>query len=1082
MISILNSLLGNLVDKCTKEYDLFANVLDLNLSIIFSNNSRILSEQSQRNSANTVHRSLSTNNEMIASREDIHSLYKNLIDHVRNLFRKECSDSLLINFGLEPRPVYHLPARIISNTGTGSASSHHHRLHQSEDPADFSMLEDAYVGTDNEAHIYKTLLEIKMNQEHPNLAPNRHHHHHSELSIETFYDDIFRIFKERCDKRLDIRFGELIKFRSQFDFRRFQRFVDKFSSTFDSLIQERIQNKPLINELNELCSTLFDTRKVVLRAYVKKLLADKWPKAGDDNLLKFVLTWPLFQTVYENQIHFSSLSSTNSSNPLTIQTENTYNEANQLLSFAWNEKFIQTFRYIIGVLNSLAAGNAFISDIVLLNSNADKSARKLVKFLGENLTYLKSSLQFTNFDQLISVRMKEVNEFDRYTNNMKLFIQFSANFEQIKMNKYIECINELPNNKGRLGELSHYCRCAPVSQMNSLPSNYFPNITYFPEINTVVMETIDKIVSMDRAKCVMFDFYFRETLIALSSQQQEIHSVIGSLWEITLRKWKSLADEIDSQKIKLIRLDHILSSHFQMNFDQMLSEHRYLLNYFNKITADSRIYQIQLWYKFRASYDAAFAIKKIKDLLQLTNKFTELNDLLQITSEHYQEWKLEKMDQEIAETVKCLEIMNDRNKLNCLKAFSESLELVNWLRLKIKGLAQLKTLVDSLFMSAALDKSPQATNRTVLAKTLKDAGSAYAALIYELKPDHDFKKFMSLCEQVCEFLVNDPKIAEKLLAVRDKWQLFDEIVQQTETAERNSLKTAKYLNKNGLYLITAKTGDENSIDELIQLHVVDSSVASSLLTSHYSYTDLKELQNILLLIAPRPSNDGTSDEDDVELKYFIQMLDRVSHLALRYLKLIEYGCVYFDEFRIEISCQNGSTKVNHLVNSVDSSMDCTEHLIIYFDQVLSMWSAYVTSLRDSYDCVNYYTIKQLKFITKCFKKNKTNELTVTAGDLPMIRSILFNLDTDLSLDKLHKALKQSQNKRNDSEIKHLESQMSLNSKLKDSRFASQLNLQWIQFINGHDTTSLSLKDLANLFDYIKTAARPNNDGKNFFVT
>ena len=112
MIDTNNNLLNSLVDKCTKEFDLIAAVLELTLGMIFSNFNRLPEQNQQRNqSANVNFHALSSNNtnsEISVSRADMHSRYHNLVDGVRGLFRKECNDSLLINFGLEIRPSYHL--------------------------------------------------------------------------------------------------------------------------------------------------------------------------------------------------------------------------------------------------------------------------------------------------------------------------------------------------------------------------------------------------------------------------------------------------------------------------------------------------------------------------------------------------------------------------------------------------------------------------------------------------------------------------------------------------------------------------------------------------------------------------------------------------------------------------------------------------------------------------------------------------------------------------------------------------------------------------------------------------------------
>ena len=67
----------------------------------------------------------------------------------------------------------------------------------------------------------------------------------------------------------------------------------------------------------------------------------------------------------------------------------------------------------------------------------------------------------------------------------------------------------------------------------------------------------------------------------------------------------------------------------------MYAELTYLLNYFEQANTPKRLNQIVLWYKFKASYEAAYSIQKIKTELRLTNKFVELRPLLQITSDDY---------------------------------------------------------------------------------------------------------------------------------------------------------------------------------------------------------------------------------------------------------------------------------------------------------------------------------------------------------------------------------------------------------------------------------------------------------------
>ena len=158
-------------------------------------------------------------------------------------------------------------------------------------------------------------------------------------------------------------------------------------------------------------------------------------------------------------------------------------------------------------------------------------------------------------------------------------------------------------------------------------------------------------------------------------------------------------------------------------------------------------------------------------------------------------------------TIEILDRMNDKEKLNCLKSFAKSLDLVEWLRKEAKSLSELKVLVDMASMTSVGEQNT--FDKTIFAKILKEAGSAFASLIYELKVDDDFYQFMNLCEKVCSHLQTDKKIAEKLLAVKDQVPLLEEIKRRRGQVESNALNEAKQLNEFGVYSIGLSTSLKN---------------------------------------------------------------------------------------------------------------------------------------------------------------------------------------------------------------------------------------------------------------------------------
>lgn len=135
-----------------------------------------------------------------------------------------------------------------------------------------------------------------------------------------------------------------------------------------------------------------------------------------------------------------------------------------------------------------------------------------------------------------------------------------------------------------------------------------------------------------------------------------------------------------------------------------------------------------------------------------------------------------------------------------------------------------------------------------MAKTLKEAGSAYASLIYELTPKTSYFEFMGLCETVCSHLESDSKVARKLIDISDQIELLNEVKRMKGNVELESLKQAKDINKFGVYSIgCVGRNDHNRVDfnyeRFFKLNVDDDKHQERV----YDFTQLEQLQNVLML-------------------------------------------------------------------------------------------------------------------------------------------------------------------------------------------------------------------------------------------
>jgi hypothetical protein len=175
---------------------------------------------------------------------------------------------------------------------------------------------------------------------------------------------------------------------------------------------------------------------------------------------------------------------------------------------------------------------------------------------------------------------------------------------------------------------------------------------------------------------------------------------------------------------------------------------------------------------FVSCTEAALLIEKIRTSLKMRNEFVEIADLLAINTVNSKEWTLAKMDKQVERTLTVLDKLNDKARIDCLKQYVNSIGLINWLRENVQNLKEFKFLVE---LASLTPSGEYAQNNSLFAKTLKEAGIAYAPLIFDLKLDDDFQRFSQHCEVVWMNLKDDPSIAEKLSAVKDKVELLEKI-------------------------------------------------------------------------------------------------------------------------------------------------------------------------------------------------------------------------------------------------------------------------------------------------------------------
>jgi hypothetical protein len=244
---------------------------------------------------------------------------------------------------------------------------------------------------------------------------------------------------------------------------------------------------------------------------INRLLDAKWPpKQGNLAEIEFMLSWPCYLPLLElNNAHSRER---DYSKPLDDSHERRYQES---------------ILYLVKVVENVVSGSERLATIELLERKLDQLNRLVQYVTNEPRMSIKST--FTNpvnmkhLSLLIQVRKKECNEFYTYKENMKAFVQFCVKFPLVDVDFYQKQLKELKSfatrGIGACLDLSQVCQVKEFAPTEwnllkdhfSVLKDYKPDVTYFSNVSKELMAIVEKIIALDRERCVIFDLYFAES-------------------------------------------------------------------------------------------------------------------------------------------------------------------------------------------------------------------------------------------------------------------------------------------------------------------------------------------------------------------------------------------------------------------------------------------------------------------------------------------------------------------------------------------------------------------------------------------
>lgn len=154
--------------------------------------------------------------------------------------------------------------------------------------------------------------------------------------------------------------------------------------------------------------------------------------------------------------------------------------------------------------------------------------------------------------KLITIRSRQVTQFKETTESLKAFIQFCSIFKQhIDTSEYDKKLKNIYKTNINNLTLSQVYKCLSYSNLDS-SLHLIPEVTYFDEIDNETIKVINKINTLVRLKCVIFDQFFTESCLEIKQQHGldllPVSLVAKKVFQRTIDKWKMVSDIIESGK------------------------------------------------------------------------------------------------------------------------------------------------------------------------------------------------------------------------------------------------------------------------------------------------------------------------------------------------------------------------------------------------------------------------------------------------------------------------------------------------------------------------------------------------------
>ncbi|XP_071066939.1 E3 ubiquitin-protein ligase RNF213 isoform X2 [Dasypus novemcinctus] len=483
----------------------------------------------------------------------------------------------------------------------------------------------------------------------------------------------------------------------------------------------------------------------------------------------------------------------------------------------------------------------------------------------------------------------------------------------------------------------------------------------------------------------IFHIFWEEEAELLSKADEEsqrgpiqLEDAYNCLYIPCYRKFVQLYQEVKSGDVTFAKIDVIFKD-FVNKYSDLAADLQAMcavIGNSEKVWIGERVGQIKEYHHLYQAVSSAKVILKVKENLGLTGNFGVLHTLLNFTDalENFRHEKLKQISQQLIQAKRLLQgISEERHR--CLEQLALCREFVNWIREALGDINELKVFVDLASISAG--ENDIDVDRVAC---FHDAVQGFAPLLYKLDVRAGFREFMERLQELWKALENDSFLPGKLRDSARNLEWLKTVKESHGSVELSSLTLATAINRTGIYVLQApRDWQKVSPDTVLRL-LLPESEGDYEETRQYSLEELKELLNKLMLMS------GKKEQNNTEVEKFSEVFCNVQRLAQSFIDLHAAGNVLFRAWTAKVYCSPrrgvsvlmdpawepvgkllGRGPVAELLEALCRQMEC----------FLERWKQFVLEKRTEHFHLNFYTAKQLVYLSTELRKPVPSQVALT---------------------------------------------------------------------------------------------------------